>query len=190
MAAAANDLPRVQELVAAGANPYDADQDGRTAFNHAASNGLTVLEYLTEIAFEDTQREASKRRWKEYGVNTPSGKYGSTLITYACKACAAGTVERLFAAGATPVTNGSGWNLLHATAVMPGRMEVVKLLRQHLGSEGLGALTTHAYVTDYDGQEVRYPAGATPHALCAARIAQDKNCPRELRDYLALLEKL
>ena len=87
-AAAARDYAIiVRGLVALGADPYDTDEAGRTAFNRAASNGLRALAVLTQIAFTDTQRLPARRRWKNYGLNTPSGAYGSTLITYAAKVC-------------------------------------------------------------------------------------------------------
>lgn len=186
-AAAINEVPRVKQLIEMGANPYDVDAEGRTAFNHAASNGLDALKYLTEIAFEDTQN-TSGRRWPEYNLNTPSGKYGSTLITYACKVCDVGTIRRMFEAGADgSIVNGSGWNLLHATAVMPGRKEVLELLREKLGLSALNALTTQEYKTDYKGNRVTYSAGLTPCGLCKARIDQDKKCTLELKEYLPIL---
>lgn len=187
--AAESNLPeRVDELIAQGANPYDTDDEGRTAFNCAASTGLHALKRLTEIAFEDTQKPASERRWPEYGINTPSGKYQSTLITYACKACSASTVHDMLKAGADrSIVNGSGWNLLHATAVMPGRKEVLQLLRSNMGRDALRATTTHEYRTRYGHDEVIFAAGLTPSGLCEARIAQDKQCPPELKDYLPIL---
>lgn len=186
-AAAHDQLDRVKQCIADGANPYAADEDGKTAFNHAASNGLNALKYLTECAFEDTQKK-SDRRWPDMQLNTPSGKYGSTLITYACKVCDAETVKKMFEAGANDtIVNGSGWNLLHATAVMPGRKEVLQLLKERLGIDALRAQTTHEYKTDYNKNAVTFAVGLTPAELCHARIEQDKHCPKELHDYLEIL---
>lgn len=187
-AAAHNNIADARQLIAGGANPYNVDERGMTAFNHAASNGLDVLRYLTEEAFADTQQPVRNRRWPNYGLNTPSGKYQSTLLTYACKVCRADMVDNMIAKGAdTSIVNGSGWNLFHATAVMPGRLDVLKILRNRMENTSLTAQTTHEYQTDYDGNRVTYPTGATPYELCQARLSQDPNCPAELRDYLAVL---
>ena len=187
-AAGENNVERVQALIAQGANPYDVDEQGLSAFNHANSNGLEVLRYLTEIAFADTQKPAAERRWPAYGINTPSGAYDSTLLTYACKACDAGTVRAMINAGADPaIVNKSGWNLLHAAAVMPGRLELIKLLRETLGIESLKATTSQPYETRYGKQLVTYVEELTPAELCIARMDQDKNHPAELKDYLPWL---
>jgi ankyrin repeat protein len=179
-------------LVCAGADPYDTDGDGRTSFNRAASNGLRVLALLTEMAFADTQTDRGRRRWPAYGVNTPSGAYGSTLITYAVKACRADTVTAMMDAGAdVRIVNGSGWSLLHCAAVMPGRADVIKSLLRAFRAQGhsdrLSALTTHVYETVYGGHKVIYATGLTAADLCRARLAQDPACPQDLNDYLLYL---
>lgn len=180
-------------LVVLGANPYDTDAAGRTAFNCAASNGLAALAVLTQIAFVDTQKPPSRRRWKQYDLNTPSGSYGSTLMTYAAKAGSPDLVQRMIAAGADlRIVNGSGWNLLHCTAVMPGRAEVLKLLLQAIDKQGhrdlISALTTHPYETVYGGHKVSYAAGLTAADLCQARRTQDPSCPQDLSAYLELFK--
>lgn len=187
-AAARDNLLQAKELIEARANPYETDLNGLTAFNHAASNGLHVLEFLTERAFQDTQLPKHSRKWPEYDINTPSGKYGSTLITYAAKVCDEKMVKAMIAAGVDcSVVNGSGWNLLHAAAVMPGRKEVLALLAEHLGHGALRAESSKVYVTAYGKNTVTYPAGGTPAALCRARIERDSACPPELKGYLTIL---
>ncbi|MFO0389794.1 MAG: ankyrin repeat domain-containing protein [Alphaproteobacteria bacterium] len=185
-AAATDNLSGAQTLIAAGGNPYSTDNDGMTAFNHAASNGLLVLKYLTEEAFADTKQHIG-RRWSKYNLNTPSGKYNSTLLTYAAKVCNANTVRAMIVEGAENTVNGSGWNVLHAAAVMPDRIEVVKILADWLNVHGKLAKTTHPYETTYGEELVKYPAFATAYTLCQTRIAQDAYCPVELREYLKIL---
>ena len=192
-AAAARDyalLARV--LVLLGADPYDTDAAGRTAFNCAASNGLRALAVLTQMAFADTQKLPARRRWQQYDLNTPSGAYGSTLITYAAKVCDAATIRAMIAAGADlRIVNGSGWSLLHCAAVMPARAEVLRLLQQAFEAQGCGALsgarTTHVYETAYNGHRVVYADHLTAAELCRARLAQDPSCPADLAQYLDIL---
>lgn len=183
----------VRYLLRFGANPYSEDRQGRTAFNCAASNGLRALEMMTRMAFEDTQKPESQRQWKEYNLNTPSGAYGSTLMTYAAKVCDADTVRAMMAAGADiRIVNGSGWNLLHCAAVMPGRYAVLELLLEAfagLGNHELAwALTTHVYETYYDGRKVVYAAGLSAADLCRTRQEQDPLCPLEFLAYRELLD--
>lgn len=190
-AAARDAVCIVRLLVAAGADPYDADEAGRTAFNRAASDGLRALAWLTETAFADTQKAEAQRRWKNYGINTPSGFYGSTLITYAAKVCSAETMRRMIAASADiTITNGSGWTLLHCAAVMPGREEVLhellRAFREHGLDDTVGALSTHVYETFYNGRKVVYKEGLTAAGLCRARMEQDASCPPELGRYLVI----
>jgi ankyrin repeat protein len=185
-AAATDNLSGAQTLIITGGNPYSADKNGMTAFNHAASNGLSVLKYLTEEAFADTKGHIG-RRWGKYNLNTPSGKYNSTLLTYAAKVCDANTVREMILEGAENTVNGSGWNVLHAAAVMPNRIEVVKILTDWLDALGRFAKTTHPYETTYGKARVRYPALATAYTLCKTRIAQDARCPVELHKYLKIL---
>jgi ankyrin repeat protein len=187
-AAAQDDVKRVRELIGLGANPYAMDNKSMTAFNHAASNGLQALKFLTEEAFADTQRPPGQRKWPKHGINTPSGKYHSTLLTYACKVCDAATVENMIAHDADrSVVNDSGWNLLHVAAVMPGRLEVLHMLRNYLEPATMHAQTTQPYETGYGKHQVRYDAGLTPYQLCRARIDQDPGHPKELAHYLAAL---
>lgn len=179
-------------LLCAGADPYAPDEDGRTSFNHAASNGLRVLALLTGAAFADTQKDPAQRRWPAYGLNTPSGAYGSTLITYAVKACRADTVSAMMDAGADlRIVNGSGWSLLHCAAVMPGRVEIIKALLRVLKQQGhsdlLSALTAHVYETAYGAHRVVYAGGLTAADLCRARLAQDPACPEDIKEYLLYL---
>ncbi|MGB9151789.1 MAG: ankyrin repeat domain-containing protein [Alphaproteobacteria bacterium] len=193
-AAAYDVIGVVPFLVNAGANPYDADKNGRTAFNRAASNGLRALDWLTTTAFADTQKPAAQRRWKNYGINTPSGAYGSTLITYAAKVSHVALVGKMIDAGADiSITNGSGWTLLHCAAVMPGRAEVLRKLLQVFRQQGLAdkidALTTHVYETAYKGHKVVFGTGLTAAGLCRARMEQDSSCPRELYRYLAIFSE-
>lgn len=189
-AAAAHDHAALAAgLVTLGANPYDTDEAGCTAFNRAASNGLSALAVLTKIAFADTQKPPSRRRWKQYDLNSPSGAYGSTLITYAAKVCDAGIIKAMIKAGADlRIVNGSGWSLLHCAAAMPARAEVLKLLLQSFHDQGhndlINARTTHAYETAYNGHQVIYAAELTAADLCRARLDQDPSCPRELAQYL------
>ena len=186
-AASENNLTEAQRLIEQGANPYAVDTNGYTAFNHAASNGLRVLKFLTEIAFADTQHVPKNRKWPEYNVNSPSGIYQSTLITYAAKVCDEETVKAMIMAGADcSIVNGSGWNLLHAAAVMPGRKEVLALLVGHMKKGALQAESSKVYVTAYGKNTISYPAGATPAALCQTRIDQDTACPPELKGYLTI----
>jgi hypothetical protein len=191
-AAAHDALAIVKRLVAAGANPYEEDGEGRTAFNRAASNGLHALAWLTEEAFADTQKPASQKRWRDYELNTLLGRYKSTLITYAAKACSAAVIEKMIAAGANiGIVNDSGWTLLHCAAVMPGRAEVLKLLIDAFRSDEtlapkILALSTHEYRTKYGDQEVVYAEGLTAAGLCRARRDQDLQHPPELVDYLRI----
>ena len=192
-AAAHDAVEAVKTLVSAGANPYGTDDKGRTAFNRAASNGLRALNWLVETAFADTQKPENQRRWKKYGLDTPSGAYGSTLITYAAKVCSAAVVNRMIAAGADiTITNGSGWTLLHCAAVMPDRAEVLRELARMFRKKGLadkiGALSTHVYETEYDGHKVVYGENLTAADLCRARMEQDPRYPREMVKYPAILE--
>ncbi len=175
-------------LITLGANPYDTDAAGRTAFNCAASNGLMALATLTKIAFADTQKPLSRRRWKQFDLNTPSGAYGSTLITYAAKVCDVVTVKAMIDAGADlRIVNGSGWSLLHCAAVMPDRTEILKSLLQAFHTQGHGNLinarTTHIYETVYSGHKVIYAAELTATDLCCVRLDQDPSCPPELAQY-------
>lgn len=179
-------------LTTLGGNPYDTDAMGRTAFNCAASNGLKALAVLTQIAFADTQKLPARRRWRQYDINTPSGAYGSTLITYAAKVCDADTVRAMIAAGADIcIVNGSGWSLLHCAAVMPARTEILKLLLQAFQAQGHGDLinarTTHVYETVYNGQRVVYADHLSAAELCRARLAQDPSCPADLAQYLEII---
>jgi hypothetical protein len=190
-AAAHNMVPVVQLLVKAGANPYDTDAKGRTAFNRAASNGLDALAWLTEEAFTDLSKP--HRRWPAYDLNTPFGEYNSTLVTYAVKACSKKAVENMIAAGADlSITNESGWTLLHCAAVMPGRTEVLNLLIDtFLKDEKLMtkifALTTKKYETTYGDQKIIYPAGLTAAGLCLTRMAaEDGKFPPELGEYVGI----
>lgn len=192
-AAARDDVATARQLLADGANPYAADAEGRTTFNHAASNGLRVLALLVEEAFRDTQKQKENRRWKNYGLNMPSGYYGSTLVTYAAKVSPAALVAEMTKAGADiAIVNGSGWTLLHCVAVMPGRTEVLKILIQAFRDQGhedlIGARSTHVYETDYGGRKVVYGAGLTAAGLCRARMDQDPGHPPELAGYINILE--
>lgn len=188
--AAARDYKTIcRILLLSGANPYGTDDQGRTAFNHAASNGLGALAVLTQMAFADSQKPQSVQKWKGHGLNTPSGAYGSTLITYAAKVCDAATVKAMIAAGADiGIINGSGWSLLHCAAVMPGRADVIRLLLRAFAERGYGhliaALTTHAYETAYGAHKVVYARGLTAAGLCRARLSQDPLCPRDLSAYI------
>ncbi len=188
-AAAARDRANlVRFLIKLGANPYATDEQGRTPFNRAASNGLRALAALTEIAFLDTQKPVSRRRWRKYDINTPSGYYGSTLITYAAKVCDAPLIKAMIEAGADiRIVNGSGWTLLHCAAVMPGREDVLKILLHAFHTRGyddlIDARSTHIYETEYGGHTVTYPAGLTAAELCRERIQQDPACPEELARY-------
>lgn len=191
-AAARDDVESVRVLIAQGADPYDTDEHGYTAFNRSASNGLNALAYLTEIAFEDTRKPVEQRRWKDYGMNTPSGYYQSTLITYAAKVSPVSLVDEMISAGADiGIVNGSGWTLLHCAAVMPGRLEVLKTLKSAFAAQNRHGLadtkSTHVYETDYNGHKVVYGAGLTAGELCRARLAQDPQCPNELAAYPACL---
>lgn len=191
-AAGRDDVQAVAELLQAGADPYAVDDAGRTAFNHAASNGLRALDLMTRAAFADTQKPPGERRWGDYGLNTPSGAYGSTLITYAAKVCPVEAVAEMIAAGADiGIINGSGWSLLHCAAVMPGRGDVLALLLKTFHDQKrddlIHALTTHVYETDYDGHKVVFGTGLTAAELCRARIAQDPSCPPELAAYPDIL---
>lgn len=192
-AAGRDDVQTVAQLLQAGADPYAVDDAGRTAFNHAASNGLMALDLMTRAAFADTQKPQAERLWPEYGLNTPSGAYGSTLITYAAKVCPAEVVAEMIAAGADiGIVNGSGWSLLHCAAVMPGRGEVLALVLKAFQGQKRGDLirarTTHVYETDYDGHKVVFGTGLSAAELCRARIAQDPSCPPELAAYPAILQ--
>lgn len=187
-ASAHDAVDAVRLLLKAGSNPYDTDEKGRTAFNRAASNGLRALHILTEEAFHDTQRSPDRRRWENYGLNTPSGYYGSTLITYAAKVSPDSLVKDMIEAGADiTIINGSGWTLLHCAAVMPDRKDVLKTLVQTFHAQGyeamIGARTTHTYETDYNGHPVIYEAGLTAMELCQARMKQDPQCPETLAEY-------
>ena len=191
-AAARDDVSIVSLLLKAGANPYYTDDQGRTAFNRAASNGLSALALMTEAAFRDTQKPPTQRRWKDYDLNTPSGAYGSTLITYAAKVSSAPLVAEMTHAGADiTIVNGSGWTLLHCAAVMPGREDVLKDLVQTFKKQGyadmIAALSTHVYETIYNGNKVVFGEGLTALELCEARIKQDPACPQELGAYRAVL---
>lgn len=191
-AAGRDDVQAVAELLQAGADPYAADEAGRTTFNHAASNGLRALDLMTRAAFADTQKPPGERRWGDYDLNTPSGAYGSTLITYAAKVCPAAVVAEMIAAGADiSIVNGSGWSLLHCAAVMPGRDDVLSLLLKAFHGQKrddlIHARTTHVYETVYDGHKVVFGTGLTAAELCRARIAQDPSCPAELATYPEIL---
>ena len=192
-AAAHDAVTAVRILISEGGNPYDTDEKGRTSFNRAASNGLHALHVMTETAFLDTQKPAAQRRWKNFDLNTPSGYYGSTLITYAAKVSPAALVNDMIVAGADiTIINGSGWTLLHCAAVMPDRKDVLKSLINAFRDQGLekliGALSTHVYETDYSGNKVVYGEGLTAAELCRARLDQDPQCPPELADYLLVLK--
>lgn len=191
-AASEDALETAKSLVKAGANYYDTDEQGRTAFNHAASNGLRTLAWMAEDAFFDTQKPLHEKRFVDFGINTPSGYYGSTLITYAAKVSSADVVKQMIDAHADiTIVNGSGWTLLHCAAVMPGRTEVLKILleafRAQHGEQLIAALTTHVYKTEYAGHAVIYDVGLTAAGLCHARMQQDPSCPQELARYLELL---
>jgi len=193
-AAAADRLEDVQRLVVSGANPYAEDAQGRTSFNRAASNGLRSLAWLTEQAFEDTQKPEDQRRWKKYGLNTPSGRYRSTLITYAAKVCSVELFCRMADAGADlAIVNDSGWTLLHCAAVMPERAAMLAAVIEAFKDRGLknliGALSKHEYETSYGGNKVVYGEGLTAAGLCRVRIDQDPRRPRELASYLPILDR-
>lgn len=184
-----NALETVRQLIAEGANCYAVDEHGLTAFNQAASNGLSILAWLTETAFNDTQKPISERRWQEYDLNTPSGYYASTLITYAAKACSISVFNKMIELGADiSIVNGSGWTLLHCASVMPDRIEIIKELIKAYKSQGLGniihSLTTSVYKTNYNGHPVVYEKNLTAAQLCHARVVQDPEYPQELIEYL------
>ena len=187
-AAARDDLSVVAALLKVGASPYSLDKEGRTAFNCAASNGLQALALMTEEAFLDTQRPPAQKKWSAHGLNTPSGSYGSTLITYAAKVCSVSFLKEMIRAGADiAIVNGSGWTLLHCAAVMPQRQEVLSELVQALKKQNypflIRAQSTHAYETSYNGHKVIFVEGLTALELCLARIEQDPECPKELAEY-------
>lgn len=192
-AAAARDYAfLMRPLIMMGANPYATDEQGRTAFNRAASSGLRALHVLTEEAFHDTQKPQKQRRWRDFGLNSPSGCYGSTLITYAAKVSPVSLVTEMVKAGADiRIVNGSGWTLLHCAAVMPGRTEVIKILmqafREQRNDDLITARSTHIYETDYGSGKVVYGENLTAADLCRARMEQDTNYPRELASYLHYL---
>lgn len=200
-AAACDDLDGALALMAAGQSPYETDEHGRTAFNAAASNGPRVLAAMVQAAFADCLRPPGERRYvgPGTGLNTPSGMYGSTLLTYAAKVCDTHTVRAMLDAGAElDIVNGSGWTLLHCAAVMvePGRLEVVTLLCARMRAAGLdgllGARSTHEYCTTYVRPEgpssVVYGEGLLASELCRALIRQDAHCPAHqsaVADFLA-----
>jgi hypothetical protein len=182
-----NNASRVRELLGHGASPYEKGADGLSAFNLAGSDRLEILKLMTEIAFEDTKKNQGERRWPTYDINTPSGKYNSTLIVYGCKVCDVPTVEDMLKHGAkTDVVNDSGWNLFHVTAVMPGRTGMLKMLKATLGGELLARLSSKPYETAYNGRKVHY-ASSTPYNLCRQRMQQDSNHPAEMSEYLKIL---
>lgn len=191
-AASHNALDTVKQLIDSGANCYAVDEKGRTAFNHAASDGLSVLAWLTEEAFNDSQLPENERRWKGYDLNTPSGYYGSTLITYAAKVSPVSLVKQMIDSGADlSIVNDSGWTLLHCAAVMPGRIKVLEELIEAFQAQGLGdivnALSTHVYETNYRGYKVIYGKDLTAAQLCCARMEQDPEYPKEIVSYLPYL---
>jgi hypothetical protein len=191
-AAACNDLGSVAILLKAGANPYFLDSKGQTAFNRAASNGLQALALMTEEAFHDTQRPSGQKKWEEHGLNTPSGIYGSTLITYAAKVCCLSLIKEMINSGADiTIVNGSGWTLLHCAAVMPNREEVLSELVQAFKNQGYSSMinmkSTHAYETSYNGHEVFFAEGLTAVDLCLRRLKEDPECPKELNKYQQIL---
>lgn len=191
-AASQNALETVKQLIADGASCYAVDEKGFTAFNHAASNGLSVLAWLTETAFHDTQKPISERRWQDYDLNTPSGYYASTLITYAAKVSPVSVLKKMIVSGADiTIVNNSGWTLLHCAAVMPGRLEILKELINAFQNQSLGerinSLTSSVYKTNYNGYNVVYEKNMTAAQLCRSRIAQDPECPRDIIEYLPYL---
>ena len=191
-AASQNELETVKQLIAAGASCYAVDEKGLTAFNHAASNGLSVLAWLTEEAFNDTQKPMSERRWQDYDLNTPSGYYASTLITYAAKVSPVSVVKKMIELGADiTIVNGSGWTLLHCAAVMPGRLKILKELINAFHNHGLGerinSLTSYVYMTNYNGYNVVYDKNLTAAQLCRSRIEQDPEYPHDIVEYLPYL---
>lgn len=190
LAAAHDKAGLIRPLLCLGANPYATNDTGQTAFNCAASNGLRALHLLTQAAFRDTQKPKSARRWKNYDLNTPSGRYGSTLITYAAKVSPAQMIAKMIRAGADiTIINGSGWTLLHCAAVMPGRKDALQTLAQAFRDQGHDAIprarTTHPYETTYNGHRVLYDADLSAAELCQARRTQDPHCPEELAEYAA-----
>ena len=191
-AASYDSVENVERLLEAGANPYYEDEKGRTAFNRAASNGLHALDFLTEKAFQDTQKPKEQRQWPDYDLDTPSGYYGSTLITYAAKVSSVGLVQEMIDASADiTIINGSGWTLLHCAAVMPERTNVLPVLVKAFKDQGhadlIGYLSTHIYETEYNGHKVVFGTNLTAAELCQARIDQDPDCPAELSRYLPSL---
>jgi len=194
-AAAVNDVKTAAALLKAGANPYATDDKGRTAFNCAASNGLDALALMTEAAFRDTQKPAGQRKWPDYNINTPSGAYGSTLITYAAKVSPISLIKEIIGAGADiTIINGSGWTLLHCAAVMPGRLEVLKELVKAFKDQGHADLiqfkTTHVYETTYGPHKVVFGEGITALELCQTRLQQDPDSPQEFAEYVRYLGQI
>lgn len=174
----------VERLLNMGANPHQTDLKGDTPFNIAAPASPHTGRLMTNHWF--AQAIAGKG---PKGLNDPSGSHASTLAQYIAKWSADDEIEDQIKQGVAhgmviDRANASGWTPLTAAAAM-GRDRAVAAFARHYSPAAVGLKTTEAYIADYRGQSVVYPAGITATEVASARLAQDKALSNDLRTGLS-----
>jgi hypothetical protein len=167
-------------LLAAGADPHQADMNGDTSFNIAAPNspvcGRIMTHHWLAQALESRGQKA---------LNDLSGSHGSSLSQYIAKWFLDDEIEfyidqAVRAGMRADIANRSGWTPLIAAAAT-GRIKAVEVLVKHYGLPALTALTTESYTARYKGFEVTFPEGASAFDVAWERLEQDDGLSAEMQ---------
>jgi lysyl-tRNA synthetase class 2 len=166
----------VTMLLAAGADPHQADANGDTPFNIAAPASPVAGRLMTNYWLSGK----SLRR-----LNDRSGSHGSTLAQYIAKWSHDNEIEKQLKTKGLKidVLNSSGWTPLSAAAAM-GRVKAVEVFAKLYGPAALKAETTEVYKTSYNGSVVTYDVGLDALGIAKARLAQDKGLSAEMKKNL------
>ena len=170
----------VAELLQAGADPHQPDQNGDTAFNIAAPASPVAGRLMTNhwLAGRGTK-----------GLNDRSGSHDSTLAQYIAKWSnddeIEGQLKMAVAGGGMKIDtpNASGWTPLSAAAAM-GRVKAVEVFAELYSRTARETRTTEAYTASYNGSPVTYPAGLDAAGIAKARLVQDKRLSGEMKKNL------
>lgn len=176
---------RVQDLLAAGADPHAADSNGETPFNVAAANAPVCGRLMTLYWLEQAMAGKGGK-----GLNDRSGAHGSTLAQYMAKWLADDEIVAAFARAAAAgmqvdTPNKSGWTPLMAAAAM-GRLPAVEALLPLYSHAALCTQARENYTADYggEGRIVTYRGALNAAEIAQERIFQDEGADEALGEAL------